>query len=154
MRPDKHIIYGFIFSLIIFIFFPSIGFFNILIIFASSTILIDTDHYLYYVYRKKDLSLKRAFFWYADSWRKFNSLTPEQKQQVYGGVYIFHGIEILVLLFFGIFLSQIFLFIFIGFLFHMFLDWSQEIKLKERTDKLFIIEDILKFRKLKHIEEI
>lgn len=155
MRPDKHFIFGFIFSLAIFLIFPSVGLLGSMIILISAIFLIDFDHYLYYAFRKKNLNPMKAFNWYIDNWKKFNTLTLEQKKGVYGGVYIFHGIEILTILFFlGIFLSKYFIFVFIGFLFHMFLDWSQEIKCKERTDKLFLIGDILKFRKLKHIEEI
>ena len=154
MRPDKHFIYGLIFSLIIFLIFPSIGVTGLLII-IFSTIFIDIDHFIYYAFRKKNLSLKKAVVWYTNNWLKFNKFTPEQKEKVYGGAFIFHGIEMLViLLILGVFLSRIFLFIFIGFLFHMFLDWYMEIKLKPRTDKVSFIGDILNFRKLTHIDEI
>ena len=56
MLPKYHIIFGFLFSLILFIFFPFIGLGGFLIIFASS-VLIDVDHYAYYLFKNKILSI-------------------------------------------------------------------------------------------------
>lgn len=154
MRPDEHLFYGLIFSFLLLLLFPSIGKVGFFIIFIS-TVLIDADHFLYYVMRKKDFNPKKALLWYTKNWQKFSLFSPEQKKEVYGGLYIFHGIEILIiLLILGIFVSKYFLFIFLGFFFHLFLDLYMEIKLKERTDKLFLINDIFNFKKLKHIDEI
>ena len=89
MRPDKHLFYGLIFSFLLLLLFPSIGDIGFFIIFIS-TVLIDVDHFLYYVFRKKDLNLKRAILWYMDNWQKFSLFSPEQKKEVYGGLYIFH----------------------------------------------------------------
>ncbi len=58
MLPKHHVVLGFVISLTVFIIFPSIGLISFLIIWASS-VLIDFDHYLYYVFKKKDFSLKR-----------------------------------------------------------------------------------------------
>jgi hypothetical protein len=129
MLPKTHIFFGLIFSSILFLIFPQIGILGFLIIWLSS-FLIDVDHYLFYVYLKKDLSLKNAHKWFMKKHITFHSLSKEEKKQKLKNVYlpcIFHGIEAIVILvllyfFFPIY-NHIFLYILIGFLFHQFLDF-------------------------------
>ena len=151
MYPLQHLKFGAIFSLLILFLFPQIGLTGFLIIFLSS-VLIDVDHYLYYVYKKKDLSLKNAYKWCIKKRKKFLSLPRKQRNKFYTGFYFLHGIEILIVLFFLAFLSDYFLFVFIGVLFHLFLDFIDQIVHKNRIDKLSLIYDFFKFKKLKCIE--
>tara|TARA_Y100000034_G_scaffold99887_1_gene122916 strand:- start:41 stop:427 length:387 start_codon:yes stop_codon:yes gene_type:complete len=60
MLPKWHILFGVIFSLILFYIFPIIGLFNLSLIFLSS-FLIDFDHYFWYIYKKKDWNLKNSY---------------------------------------------------------------------------------------------
>ena len=62
MYPTQHLLLGIIFSLVLLFLFPQIGFLGASIIILS-TVLIDVDHYVYYVYKKKDLSLKNSYNW-------------------------------------------------------------------------------------------
>jgi len=126
MLPKTHIIIGFIFSLILAIIFPnSIGLFGGLIIFLSS-FLIDVDHYLYYVWIKKNWSLKKSLAWYNDASPKFNGLSQKQKAKIYTGLFFLHGIEALVILIALAFLPipffTLFIFVVMGFLIHQILD--------------------------------
>jgi hypothetical protein len=153
MLPNKHIIFGAIFSLIFFLLYPKISLEGALIVFLSA-LLVDFDHYLYYVFRKKDINPLAAYHWHKKLHKKFLSLSREQLRKIYSGFFIFHGLEaLLIVLLLGILLSGFFLFIFVGFLFHMILDWYTEIRLKDRTDKLFLLFDFLNFKKLKNIED-
>lgn len=153
MLPDKHVFFGIIFVLALFLLFPGMSLSDLTIIFLS-TVLIDFDHYLYYIFRKKDISPLAAYRWHKKLHKKFLSLSREQLRKIYSGFFIFHGLEaLLIVLLLGIFLSRFFLFIFVGFLFHMILDWYTEIRLKDRTDKLFLLFDFLNFKKLKNIED-
>jgi hypothetical protein len=129
MLPKTHILLGLIFSTILFLIFPQIGLIGFLIIFLSS-FLIDVDHYLFYVFTKKDLSLQNAHSWFIKRHNKFKNLSKEQKKQVLKNTYtpcIFHGIETIILLillyFFLPKFNEFFLYILIGFLFHEFLDF-------------------------------
>ena len=61
MLPKWHAFFGILYAFVIHILYPDIHIFFIVLIFAAS-VLIDVDHYLYYVYRKKDLNLRNAFF--------------------------------------------------------------------------------------------
>ena len=155
MNFRYHLLLGIVFAVLLyFLFYPLISFLGLLIIFLSS-FLIDADHYIYYVYKKGDFNLIRAYNWYMKNARKFCFMSKEKQKQVYIGFYIFHGIEPLIILFFlGFFLSQFFTFILIGFLFHLSTDLISEIILRQRIDKVSIIQNLLRNKKLVSLEEI
>ena len=123
MLPLRHLVFGILFGLILFAIFPQIGLTGFLLI-VSSNVLIDIDHYLYYVYRKKDLNLKKAYSWYIDNGKKYWTLSKKQQKNVYFGICFLHGIEamIILFLFFFYFKSPFYLFILTGFVFHQLLD--------------------------------
>ncbi len=149
MRFKHHFLLGAIFAILLYFFFsPIISLFGILVIFLSS-VLIDVDHYLYYLYQKGDFSLIKAYKWYMSNIWKFHSLTKEQQKKVYIGFYIFHGVEVLIILFLlGVYVSQFFSLIFIGFFFHLSSDLVSEIIAKQRIDKISLIHNYFMIRKL------
>ncbi len=152
MYPKYHIILGFIFTIIIYLFFPSINFMYLTIIFLSS-FLIDLDHYLFYVYSKKDFNLKNAYKWFDNHSKKFKSMNLSQRNYHYVQLFFFHGIEILlILLILGFMVSQIFLLIFAGFVFHLTLDLIHQLFYGYRIDKMSIIYDYFKYKKLVRID--
>jgi hypothetical protein len=150
MHPKIHIIFGVIFVLIFHIIFPYVNFFNLSIIFFSSW-LIDVDHYFYYIIKKRDLSIIKAYDWYLRGVRKTCHLPLNERKKIYTGFYMFHGIEPLIILFlFGISVSSFFTFIFIGFAFHLILDIPSEIKIKGTFQKISLIYSYSQFRKIKN----
>ena len=152
MYPQQHLIWGIIFALLIFFLFPQTDLIRFLII-LSSSVLIDIDHYLYHVYKKKDFSLKQTYDWFIKKKEKFLRLSRKQRNESYTGFYFLHGIEVLIFLFIlGKFLSAYFYFILIGFAFHLLLDILNQIRYHDRMDKFSVIHDFLKFRKLKYID--
>ncbi len=110
MLPKTHIIFGAVFSALIFFLFK-ITFFEASLIFLAS-FLIDFDHYLWYVGKNKDFSLKKAFRIFTDELRHPNKPL----------MMIFHTLEFLILVFALSYFWKGFLFILIGMLFHSFLD--------------------------------
>ena len=60
MLPKWHILLGFLFTYVIY-WFTSINIFQASLIFLAS-ILIDFDHYIFCVQKKKDWSFKNAYF--------------------------------------------------------------------------------------------
>ncbi len=126
MLPKYHLILGFIPSLFIFIIFPSIGLVGFLIIWTSS-FLIDFDHYLHYVFMKKDFSLRRARIWFFKRREKVNSLKKEERKKYKEEIIIFHGVEFIILLIFLCFLNSFFFYILVGILIHLFLDFIHTI---------------------------
>jgi hypothetical protein len=149
MLPKHHIFLGFIFSIFLYLIFPNISLIGTIIIFFSS-FLIDVDHYLYYVFKKRDLSLQKAYKWYISKKRKLLSLSRQKRSKIRGTFLFLHGIEPLLILFLlEIFLSKYFFYILIGFAFHLLLDIIYQIKFQDRIDRISIIYDTLKFRELK-----
>jgi len=148
MYPKYHIILGFIFTLTLYFFFPQFNLFASSIIFLSS-FLIDIDHYLGYVYLKKDLNPMNAVKWHFKESKESLSLSRQERNKRYAHLCIFHGIEILLLLYLLAYLNSIFLFILIGFSFHMILDIIYQPSYHDRIDKLSLIYDYFKFKKLK-----
>ena len=97
MRPLHHIILGAIFAILLYIFFPAIEFSGALIIFFSS-FLIDFDHYLIYVAIKKDLNPFKAYRLHTTKEKFFFNLPRYERNKLSFGVYIFHGIELIITL--------------------------------------------------------
>lgn len=152
MLPKYHIILGFLFSMSLFLIFPSIGLLNAGIIFLSS-FLIDIDHYILFVVKKRNLNPKNALKWFFKKKEEYERIPVKDRNNFYSGFYFLHGFELLLILFLlGLFVSNIFFFILIGFIFHLFLDVLENIVLDKRIDKLSIIYDFVKFSKLKEIE--
>ncbi|HRZ85793.1 MAG TPA: hypothetical protein P5277_03345 [Candidatus Paceibacterota bacterium] len=156
MYPKNHIIYGFIFSLFIFFVFPSVGWFGSLTIFLSS-ILIDFDHYIYFIWKKRNLSIKKSYNWYIDTEKKYSQLPKELKRKVYFGFYFLHGIEAIILLLITYFLTKqlLFIYILVGFVFHQILDF---IELRIRNIKSYklisFFYSIYKKRNCKSLDDV
>jgi len=119
MLPKWHILIGAIFSVFLFLLGSSL--INTLIFFLAS-FLIDADHYLYYMYRKKELSLKKAFRWYLELDKKYFALPKNSRDKYCYGFCIFHGIESIILVFVISFFYNPLAFIALGFLLHLVLD--------------------------------
>ncbi len=146
MLPKYHLLFGFLFSLILFLVFPFIKFSGFLIIFASS-VLIDVDHYIYYILAKKNFSLKNAYKYFLEKRKKHILSTKLAKAKINPAMYFFHGVEILLILFiFGIFINKIFLFIFIGFIFHLFLDVLEQVYYGLIIAKISLVYDFIKIK--------
>lgn len=141
MLPKIHIIIGAIVSSLIFLFFPSIGWLAAIIIFLSS-FLIDFDHYLFYVFKSKDINPRKAFLWFL-SQRDFLLSIPKNKRKDYKkAIFIFHGIEFLVVLtFLVVFVHKIFLFILLGIIIHLAMDLidilSNGLPLYQKTSQIY-----------------
>jgi hypothetical protein len=150
MRPKYHILIGFIVS-IIFYFFFSIEIFEVSILFLSS-FLIDFDHYIYYIFRTKNFSLKKAYYWYLKKEKQLKKLSKRERKKVTYAFYVFHGFEwILVFFLLGYFVWDIFYFVTIGIFLHLFTDIMTEIIKGERVFKISVLLDLMKRKKLKKI---
>jgi len=137
MFPSKHIIYSFIFCLFLLIILPYGNYLYLLIIFLSS-VLIDIDHYLLYVYRNKNLSLIK-------SWRWHIYLHNNLKESKIPFLHIFHTFEFIFLVFVLSLFYKIFIWIFIGLIFHVILDLYDMRKRKLYNQReWFLIKALLK----------
>jgi len=154
MLPQTHAVIGIFFAAAVFLLFPSIGILGAAIIFLSS-VLIDVDHYIYYVFKKKDFSLFRAYHWYRKNSKKHCSKPKKEKKKIHFGTFFLHGIEILIILFIlGNFVSSIFYFILIGFTLHLICDLPVEIIFDNRFDKLSVIYAYLRSKGLTFVDDL
>jgi len=110
MLPKWHVLLGFLFAYIIY-WFTSITIFQAILIFLSA-VLIDFDHYLFCIIRNKDYSLKNAY----------SHLKKIHFKKHKPTMMIFHTIEFLIFIAILSFYFDIFIFIFIGMLFHSITD--------------------------------
>jgi len=153
MLPQYHFVYGLIVSLVLYFGFD-VGVLGCLV-FLVATVGIDVDHYLYYVYRKRDWSLRRAVGWFMEKGRILKKLDKKEIKEFYTGFCFLHGVEVLGLLWIlGYFVWDIFYFITLGFFFHLVLDWIHQTTWRGRFDKFSLIWDYYKYGKLKFVEEI
>jgi len=120
MLPRWHVLFGGIFTIIIWIISPNIGLINLLLLFFSS-FLIDFDHYLVFIKKHKRLSLKCATNYY-------NELGHKEHREHIKGIrnkghfFIFHTLEFQVLIaLLGLIWIEFF-YIFLGMVFHSLLD--------------------------------
>lgn len=154
MLPQNHFLIGLLVSIILYFSFPDIEILS-LVIFLIATVGIDVDHYLYYVYRKKDWSLRNSVRWFLKKGRALRKIDARERSEFYTGFCFLHGVEVLILLgFLGYFVWNIFYFVLLGFALHLVLDYVNEFKRKNRFDKFSIIYDYFKYGKLKFVDEL
>lgn len=117
MLPSEHILYGFIAALIIFILFPPIGSTGLLIIVLAS-ILVDADHYVNYIIKKKDWNFSRA----VDYYLKIDIIERSSRKQQEPLMFL-HTFEFLILLIILAFFNEFFIYVSIGIAIHIALDF-------------------------------
>jgi hypothetical protein len=128
MLPKYHVFLGFMFSLFIYFIFD-VNIFQASIIFLSS-FLIDVDHYLFYIFKKRDINPMRAYTSLVKNRASLIKLSHRKRLEYKKGIYLFHGFEFWTLiLLFSLFINW-FCFVFIGIMFHMILDFIEIIYVK------------------------
>ena len=132
MLPTHHAIFGAIFVLALWILFPSIGILGLSIIFLSS-VLIDVDHYIYYIFKKRDWSLKNAYDHCYEEGIHWLKLSPKKRAEYKWTPLIFHGVELWLPLLILSYVHEFFLWIFLGISIHLFIDY---VELIYRDDSL------------------
>ena len=145
MLPKIHIILGLIFSAILFFFFPNLGWLGFSITFLSS-VLIDIDHYIYYIFRKGNFNFFKAYNYFFETMQKGKNMPKKERKKYFYGFFIMHGIEFIIFLLLLSNLSHYFAYIAIGAGFHLVLDIIFSVIFIGRIDRLSIIYDYIKFK--------
>ena len=120
MLPKWHIIWGAIFTAVIWIFAPDLNPIYLLLIFLS-TFLIDFDHYLVAANKNKHPSLKKALGFFEENNKK-EMENHKKGKRIKGHFFLFHTIEFHILVGALGLLWAGFFYIFIGMVFHSLLD--------------------------------
>jgi len=145
MNPSWHIFLGFLFSVFLIFLFPEVGVANLTLLFLAS-ILIDVDHYLFYIYEKRGFNLRKAYDYFMEhkkKWGEFGNKVHDTSPSFF----IFHGVEVLLLLFALSFFFKPLYFIFIGFSFHILLDLVEQAVYSNKSQKLSIVNDFLNYKR-------
>jgi len=127
MLPRWHIFWGGILSALIWILFPNIAWYNLILLFLAS-FLIDFDHYMCFVWKKHELSLFKAFKYHDELQRKEREATRRGIRLGKGDFHIFHTLEFHALVFALGFIFQQFFYVVAGMAFHSILDIISLIK--------------------------
>ena len=140
MLPKWHILFGILFSVLVYLMF-NITIIQAIVIFSAS-VFIDLDHYIFAVKRNKIFSLKTIYNWHKN--------LPKNHKPI---MHIFHTLEFLILIFFLSFYFKEFLFILIGMLFHSILDiidmiYNNKLSCREFSFFRYIISDKRKYLRI------
>lgn len=120
MLPRWHVFWGAILTLALWLFFPKISGFYLILIFLSS-VFIDIDHYFCAILKTGKWPLSHAFDYHMKLARKQKSDRDKGIREK-GDFHIFHTIEFhLVIIILSLFYKPFF-FIFVGMMFHSLLD--------------------------------
>lgn len=120
MLPRTHILFGAIFTLVIYFIYPGINLLYLSLLWLSS-FLIDFDHYIVAANKTRSLSLFKALHY-------FKVYCEKEKKDIAKGIkkkghfMIFHTFEFHILVLLLAFLWQGFFFVFLGMVFHSILD--------------------------------
>jgi hypothetical protein len=125
MLPKNHFLLGLIFSIILY-YYANLTFFQVILVFLSA-FFIDIDHYIWFIFYKKDFNLKNAYSFLKD--QGFHKPT----------LMIFHTVEFILLIGLLSFLNEFFIYIFIGIIFHSIVDIIYLIYLRELPCREFSI---------------
>lgn len=130
MIPKHHAILGAIISLALYFLTP-INLTQTIIILLSS-VLIDADHYFYYVFKKKSFNFLKARKWFFKKRKIWISMPLKKREKFKRPILIFHGIEFWFFLILLAQLHSIFYFILIGIAIHIFCDYIDIIQNKDK----------------------
>jgi len=120
MFPIYHAVFSLIFSIILYalkIFTLS----EMMVIFLAA-VLIDIDHYFFYIFKNKNLNPWKAYRWFVDRHEKIRKMKPEERSRYKEAIIIFHGLEFYIPLIIISLFSRTALLILIGVIFHVLLD--------------------------------
>jgi len=147
MLPQAHLIIGIIVSGGLYFIFPEITLLKAGILLASS-FLIDFDHYLFYVHKYKDHSLRRAYDFFRREKKKYKLSQKEHRKYFLINFYIFHGLEWALLFFvLGWFIWNPLIFISLGMLLHLITDLIETLRYPDGFEKISVIHDFLKYKR-------
>jgi hypothetical protein len=137
MKFEWHILIGTVAS------FCLIQFFNFsllsgIIIFLSS-LIIDIDHYLWYIFEIKKYNPIESIKWYYKSRPKWFSLSLEKRNKFKSGIFIFHSIPFCIILTLLGFIHEFFWLILIGVAIHIATDIPYDTTIKKEPfyNKIF-----------------
>lgn len=120
MLPRWHILLSFLLTFLFFVIFPNTNMIFLALLFLSS-FLIDFDHYLVFVLKKKKFSLLKAFDYHEEAGKiEIKEYSSGIRRK--GDFHLFHTLEFNIIIFALGFLWEGFFYVFGGIIFHSISD--------------------------------
>ena len=152
MLPYAHLLIGLIISGSLYFVFPEIDLIKAGILLASS-VLIDFDDYLYYLYEKGEWNPLKVYKKMKQENEEHLKSPRKERNNSYLRLCIFHGGEwVILFLVLGVFVSEYFLFVSLGIILHLILDTIDHHRYNDRLERVSVIHDFLKYKKLRKAE--
>ena len=123
MLPKYHFILGIFYAMLLYFLFDQIGLVAAFIIWIASWFIIDLDHPLRYVVITHDFHPRRFWQWSMKTTKRWKSLSKNRQKEYKLPLFMFHGIEVMLLLLLLSYYSIMFWYIFLGFIFHHMCDY-------------------------------
>lgn len=153
MKPYKHLIYGTIFSIFLYLIFPKLGLINIAIFWFSSWFIIDFDLIILYIIKKRSLNPKKLIEYKKKQKKLWSSLSPKEKDEYKYNIRIFHNLEIIVILTLLSVILPSLIFVVLGFVYHMIFDLVDLSDKKENIlKKVSLIYVLIENKKRKELK--
>jgi len=143
MLPRTHIIINLFLSLIFSFKIPFLG----IVIFFLSSILIDIDHYIYYIIKKKDFNIKNSYKYFIKRELKLKKLSDKELKKLKHPILFLHGIEPLLVIYFLSLSYPILVYVYLGFFIHLIEDLIHEKKAYLTKLRFFLIYSIYDYKK-------
>jgi hypothetical protein len=128
MLPKWHILYGYSLALVLIYFFQFSLFAGFIVFLASITI--DVDHFFIYVIKTKNFSVKKAYYWHKKNRDKWIAVNPCDKKKYVISHYVFHGLELILILILLSYIHDFFFWALLGAILHLILDYCEIISYK------------------------
>ncbi len=126
MLPKWHVLYGFVFSLLL-VYFFNFSLFAGFVIFMAS-VFIDMDHVLLYFLKTKNLNPWKFYSWSMFQRQEWFRLTNEERKMYKFPHFVLHGIELIIVLIVLSYLHMFFFWVLLGILLHFILDITDLLK--------------------------
>src|SRR3989344_6259660 len=150
MTPKWHFLTGIVAGLLSYFYFDVSVFYSVVLF--LSCFLIDVDHYLFYAFYKKDFSFFSARRWCFYHMMKHKASTYGVRRKSRYPFFIFHGLEVIVPLYFISFIYPVLFFVFLGFFIHWVEDIIMDLIYPGGTNKFSIVLAIWDFIDKKGVE--
>ncbi|MBI4439440.1 hypothetical protein HY638_00540 [Candidatus Woesearchaeota archaeon] len=128
MSPLRHIVVSSVLAAILFPFFGI----KVLMVFVGG-VLIDIDHYFWFVAKKKDTSIARCQRFYE------RVMVEKRMKDVLNALFIFHTLEFLIIIAVASFFSEYALMFLVGYVFHIVPDIIFEVRMWKRKVVAFSV---------------
>jgi len=123
MQPKEHIFYGGLFAMACYFLLPVVGSYEAFVIWIATWFIIDLDHAIFYSVKTLNFNPVKFWKWSKHHRERWLRIPGHKKRELQHPIYIFHGIEALVVLFLLGLKWDVFHWVLIGFVFHLILDW-------------------------------